>query len=90
MRVAKNNVHRLGQVDIDDVELNPQSRDDIPAVLQGIQFLHRDKDLLQTILGLISGHLFRDAGSKDDSQGAPKNGNRNRINPNVSRPGMSL
>ena len=90
MRVAKNNVLRLGQIDIDDVELNPRSRDDIPAVLQGIQFLHRDKDLLRKILSLLSGHLFRNAESKDDSQSAPEDGIRNRINPDLGRPGMSL
>ena len=90
MRVAKNNVLRLGQIDIDDVELNPRSRDDIPAVLQGIQFLHRDKDLLRKILSLLSGHLFRNAESKDDSQSAAEDGTRNRINPDLGRPGMSL
>ena len=88
MRVAENNVLCLGQVDIDDVELNPRSRDDIPAVLQGIQFLHRDKDLLQTVLNLLSGHLFRSAESEGDSPGAPEQ--RNGINPHVGRPGMSL
>ena len=59
-------------------------------MLQGIQFLHRDKELLQKILSLLSGHLFRSEESKDDSPGAPENGNRNRINPDLGRPGMSL
>lgn len=90
MRVAKNNVLCLGQVDIDDIELNARSRDDIPAVLQGIQCIHRDKDLLQTILNLLSGHLFRNAGSEGDSDGAQGNGNRNGINSNLGRPGMSM
>ena len=83
MRVAKNNVLCLGPVDINDVELNPRSRDDIPAVLQGTQFLHGDKDLLQKILDLLSGHLFRSAESKDDSHGVPENGNPDRVNPNL-------
>ena len=90
MRVAKTNVLCLGQVDIDDVELDARSRDDIPAVLQGIQFLHRDKDLLRKILHLLSGHLFRSAESEGDSHGAEEHRNRNGINPNVGRPGMSL
>ena len=59
-------------------------------MLQGIQFLHRDKDLLQTILDLLSSHLFRNAESKDDSHGGPRNGNRNGINPYLGRPGTSL
>ena len=90
MRVAKNNVLCLGQVDIDDIELDARSRDDIPAVLQGIQCIHRDRDLLQKILDLLSGHLFRNAESEEDSNGAEEHRNRNRINPNIGRPGMSL
>ena len=60
VRVAENKVLVLGQVDIDDVELDPKSRDDIPAVLLGIQSIHRDADLLEKILNLLSSHLFRD------------------------------
>ena len=47
MRVAENKDPFLGQVAIDDVDLNPKSRDDIPAVLQGVQYIHRDPDLLE-------------------------------------------
>lgn len=58
MGVAKNNVLCPDQVDIGDVDLASRSRDDIPAVLQGIQFIHRDGDLRQKILDLLGGHLF--------------------------------
>ena len=78
----------LGQVDIDDVELDPKSRDDIPAVLQGIQYIHRDADLLDKILNLLRSHLFQDRkadGSCDQTQGESK-----KINPDVGRPGMNL
>ena len=90
VRVAENNVLRLGQVDIDDVDLNTKSRDDIPAVLQGIQWIDRDKDLLQTLLSQLSGHLFRNAEAGGDSQDAEAHGKRHGINSNVGRPGMSL
>ena len=88
MRVPENKVLVLGQVDIDDVELDPQSRDDIPAVLLGIQSIHRDADLPEKILKLLRGHLFQDSeadGNCDRTQGDSK-----KINPDVGRPGMSL
>ena len=81
MRVAENKVLVLGQVDIDDVELDPRSRDDIPAVLLGIQSLHLDADLLAKILNLLRSHLFQDReadGSCDRTQGDSK-----KINPDV-------
>ena len=78
----------LGQVDIDAVELDPKSRDDIPAVLQGIQYIHRDADLLGKILNLLRSHLLQD--SKADGSGDPTQGDSKKINPDVGRPGMSL
>ena len=89
MRVAENKVLFLGQVDIDDVELDPKSRDDIPAVLQGIQSIHRDADLLERILNLLSSHLFQDDASAEGS-GEGTKPEAGKINPNVRRPGMSL
>ena len=88
MRVAENKDPFLGQVAIDDVELNPKSRDDIPAVLQGVQYIHRDPDLLEEILNLLSSHLFKDR-SSDGSGGETAEGEK-KINPHVGRPGMSL
>ena len=88
MRVAENKVLVLGQVDIDDVELDPKSRDDIPAVLLGIQSIHRDADLLEKIVDLLSSHLFQDReadGNCDRTEGDSK-----KINPDVGRPCMNL
>ena len=57
-------------------------------MLQRIQSIHRDADLLDKILNLLSSHLFQDResdGSCDGTQGDSK-----KINPDVGRPGMSL
>ena len=88
MRVAENTHLFLGQVDIDDVELDPKSRDDIPAVLQGIQHIHRDRDLLEEILDLLTSHLFRD--SAEEGNGCGTKQGSGKINPKVGRPGMNL
>ena len=88
MRVAEYDELFLGQVAIDDVELDPKSRDDIPAVLQGIQFIHRDADLLGKILNLLRSHLLLDSHAEGNGDGCGQGPGR--INPNVGRPGMTL
>ena len=88
MRVAVNKVLVPGQVDIDDVELDPKSRDDFPAVLQGTQSIHRDANLLEKILDLLCSHLFQDSASEGNGEGSREDGHK--INPHVGRPGMTL
>ena len=87
-RVAEFDELFLGQVAIDDLELDPKSRDDIPAVLQGIQFIHRDADLLSKILNLLTSHLLLDSDAEANGDGCGPG--RGRINPDVRRPGMTL
>ena len=88
MRVAENNVLVLGQVDIDGIELDPKSRDDIPAVLLGIQAIHRDADLRGKVLDLLSSHLLQDSAAAGGRGQAAEDDKR--INPDAGRPGMSL
>ena len=42
MRQVRNPQIELGEVRIEDIELNLKSRDDIPALLLGLQHLYRD------------------------------------------------
>ena len=88
MRVPQIVVLSLGQIDIDDVELNPRSRDDIPAILKGIQELHRDPEVRKQILDLLSSHLLQDRSSNGNGRG--EQDDRKKINPDNGRPGMSL
>ena len=87
MRVAEDTVLALGQVDIDDVELGPKSRDDLPAVLLGIQFIHRDADLLEKIVNLLSSHLLQGREADASCDRTRKDGRK--VDPDVGRPGMS-
>ena len=43
MRIVQRRQMQFGQVAIEDIWLDPKSRDDIPAVLKGLQYLHKDK-----------------------------------------------
>lgn len=66
MRIVKSSQSSFGQVDIAQIDLNARSRDDIPAILKGLQYIYvtpdvRDKvfTLLETSLG---GDVRKDTG----------------------------
>ena len=42
MRTTNHTQMKLGEVDISQVKIDPKSRDDIPQILRGIQYLYRD------------------------------------------------
>lgn len=46
----------LGQIAIEDIELNPDSCDDIPAILFGLQAIYSDAALKQRIFELLTKH----------------------------------
>ena len=46
---------QFGQVAIGDIWLDPKSRDDIPAVLKGLQYLYTDKRV--ELFGLLESHI---------------------------------
>lgn len=85
VRYTENPNPFLGQIDIDLIELDPKSRDDIPAILHGIQFIHREAELRDEILDLMRAHLLQEEGSEPTAKT-----DRQKINPNVGRPGMTL
>ena len=48
---------QLGEIDIASIQFNPRSRDDIPQLLKGLQFLYADKvvrDKIFSVLELLS------------------------------------
>ncbi len=45
MRKVPHPQMEIGEVQIEDIELNPKSRDDLPALLAGRQHLYGDRDL---------------------------------------------
>lgn len=45
MRTATELQLQLGEIDIANIRLNPRSRDDIPQLLRGLQYLYTDKQL---------------------------------------------
>ena len=87
MRKVINPQLELGSVPIEAIDINPQSRDDIPAVLKGIQFIYSSKDLRDRIFSLLKEELFRPQdGGQDAGEAKAVSG----LDPNNGRPGMDL
>ena len=61
-------------------------RDDIPAVLKGIQYIYCNLELRKRIFDLLEGAILAGANSSDDGEGEGRKG----VNPDRGRPGMEL
>ena len=64
MRIVHNPQLVFGQVPIEELVLDPRSRDDIPAVLKGIQQLFKNASLRQQIFYLLERHLLGNAAAE--------------------------
>ena len=49
---------QLGEVAIDKIWINPKSRDDIPAVLKGLQHIWCDEALREQLYALLDEHIL--------------------------------
>jgi len=58
MRHARNPQPKLGEVRIEDIEPNPKSRDDIPALPIGLQYLHSQEAFRDRLFALMDAHLL--------------------------------
>ena len=58
MRVVKNPQLQFGEVDISKIEINPKSRDDIPKILKGLQFIYSNVALRKEIFELLENKML--------------------------------
>ena len=61
MREVHRSQFQLGQVPIEEIWTNPKSRDDIPAVLKGLQHIWSDEELRARLLALLDEHILPEA-----------------------------
>lgn len=54
MRAATKLQLQLGEIDIANIRLDPRSRDDIPQLLRGLQYLYTDKTLRAEIFEILA------------------------------------
>ena len=57
MRMARRAQPMLGEVPIEDIIIDESCRDDIPAVLKGLQHIFQDTTLRESIFALLRTHL---------------------------------
>ena len=80
MREVQKRQLQFGQIPVDKVWLDPKSRDDIPAVLKGLQHLYKEKQ--EELFMLLEKHILpgthrgvgRPGDGQTDSLGSPKQG----------------
>ena len=61
MRYARNPHRELGEVRIEDIEIDVKSRDDIPTLLLGLQHLYCDEKLRSRLFALLEQHILPDS-----------------------------
>ena len=61
MRIVKNPQSSFGQVDIAAIRFTPRSRDDIPAVLKGLQYIYVNPEIRAQVFVLLAASLLTNA-----------------------------
>jgi transposase, IS5 family len=57
MRVVQNPQMQIGEVDISQIKFDPKSRDDIPRILRGLQYLYMNLALREKIFQLLEAKI---------------------------------
>ena len=58
MRHVRNPQMELGEIGIEDIRINLKSRDDIPALLLGLQHLYADEETRTRLFALLEEHML--------------------------------
>ena len=58
MRQVRNPQMELGEAGVEDIELNLKSRNHIPALLLGLQYLHSDETFRSRLFALLDEHIL--------------------------------
>ena len=69
MRIVKDPQASFGQVDIAQIEFDPRSRDDIPAILKGLQYIYVNKAVRDEVFTLLEGALDSKASAQTGRPG---------------------
>ena len=53
MRVVKDPQMKLGAIPIEDIKFDPKSRDDIPRILLGLQYIYVTPEVRQEVFKIL-------------------------------------
>ncbi len=57
MREVRNAQMTLGEIDVSQIKFDLRSRDDIPKVLRGLQYLYMNESLREKIFALLENEM---------------------------------
>ena len=83
MRVIQKSQMSLGDVNIADIQISTKSRDDIPAILLGLQYIYTTPDVRDRVFEILKQVIPDRKGS-----GLTEDERSQKANPNRGRPGM--
>jgi len=68
MRVVRNPQMQIGEIDISKIKFDPKSRDDIPKLLKGLQYLYTTPETREAIFKILEEKIIP---GKDKKNGRP-------------------
>ena len=83
MRVVHTEQMSFGQIDISMIELDPKSRDDIPAILVGLQHIYTNRKLHDSVFEILQQIIPKQTTESNDGIEVIKN-----VSSTLGRPGM--
>ena len=69
MRAVKNPQMQIGEVDISQIRFDPKSRDDIPKILKGLQYIYCNTGIREEIFNLLENHFLDNTNKKNGRPG---------------------
>lgn len=57
VRAVDNHQMQIGQVDISKIRIDPKSRDDIPQILRGLQYIYITQPIREKVFALLEKHV---------------------------------
>jgi IS5 family transposase len=75
MRVVKDPQMKLGAIPIGDIKFDPKSRDDIPRILLGLQYIYVTPEVRQEVFKILE-ELIPDSVVYDDRKANPNKGRK--------------
>ena len=69
MRKLRNRQLERGEIRIEDIKLNRKSRDDVPALLFGLQYLYSQKALRDRLFAIMNEYIRSGVSKKGGTSG---------------------
>ena len=69
MRISINPQMQLGEVDISKISFDPKSRDDIPKILKGLQYLYTNLKIREELFKVLEANILPEKNKKNGRPG---------------------